>query len=224
VLYAAVGRRLDYPLRLVRAKGRDYTHCFVRWEGANGGHFNIETTGQGLSCPRDDYYRTGRYEIDPKVEKEGLFLRSLTPRQELANFLMERGHCWRELGNFRRAAEAFAWASGLVPDNALIRSSLTHLTNAWLRRVEARRPPRMPTLVLESPFRRFPPAVSLKVERRIFSLEAMENLLQTEDFRRRWWEPQERGETVRDVPAEALARFDPKGGCRIHLRWSTSHN
>ena len=53
-LYAAVGRRLGYPLKLVESKG----HLFVRWDDPNGERLNIEATGQGLSCPADEHYRT----------------------------------------------------------------------------------------------------------------------------------------------------------------------
>ena len=45
VLYIAVGRRLGYPLKLVKAKG----HLFARWEQSGGERFNIESTSQGFS-------------------------------------------------------------------------------------------------------------------------------------------------------------------------------
>ena len=44
VVYAAVGRRLGYPIKLAEAMGPGAKHCFARWEGENGELFNIEAT------------------------------------------------------------------------------------------------------------------------------------------------------------------------------------
>ena len=72
IVYAAVGRRLGYPIKLVSARVGDVaSHCFARWDG-DSEQFNIEASAQGLSCPPDDYYRTGRYEITPEVEPPGV--------------------------------------------------------------------------------------------------------------------------------------------------------
>ena len=93
VLFISVGRRLGYPLYLVTARGKGANHFFARWEklrkdrGTFGKEtFNIEATAQGLSTPQDDHYRTGRYLYTPGLEEKGRFLKSLTPREELAGF------------------------------------------------------------------------------------------------------------------------------------------
>jgi Transglutaminase-like superfamily len=52
VLYAAVARRLRYPVKLVHANA----HLFCRWDGKET-RFNIEGTGKGLSFFPDEYYR-----------------------------------------------------------------------------------------------------------------------------------------------------------------------
>src|SRR5262249_19147342 len=41
VLYAAVGRRLGFPIKLVHAKGERFTHVFARWDEPDK-RFNIE--------------------------------------------------------------------------------------------------------------------------------------------------------------------------------------
>ena len=113
VLYVAVGRRLGYPLKLVTTKG----HLFARWEGRRterltsptplpkgaerdekipevGAYerFNIEATGQGLSCFPDEYYHAWPEPLTPKEIASGQYLNSLTPKEELAVFLSARGN------------------------------------------------------------------------------------------------------------------------------------
>src|SRR5437879_2452534 len=77
-------------------------------------------------------------EITPDMENKGLFLRSKSPREELAGFLMERFHCWKQLGNFRPSVEAAAWASALVPRNVFFSSTLKMALNGWHRALTAR--------------------------------------------------------------------------------------
>lgn len=113
VILAAVGRRLGYPIKIVETKAGQWGHFFARWDDSNGERMNLEATAEGLSTPPDDYYRTGRYELDPEIEKKGLFLKSMSPRQELANFLGERAcHC-RQLRQWPLSVESFGMASGL---------------------------------------------------------------------------------------------------------------
>lgn len=53
-LYAAVGRRLGYPLKFARTK----SHRFLRWDDpAKNQCFNIECTCRGLVSHNDEYYR-----------------------------------------------------------------------------------------------------------------------------------------------------------------------
>lgn len=54
VLFAAIGRRLGYPVKLVQAT----QHMFCRCEGADGERFNFEPTSFGQHSRDDDYYRT----------------------------------------------------------------------------------------------------------------------------------------------------------------------
>ena len=111
VLYAAVGRRLGYPLKLVTTKG----HLFVRWDG-EGERFNIEVTGQGINRFDDDYYRRWPSRIsEEEIIAEG-YLKTLSPAEELAVFLSIRGLCWREAGNIGEAIKCFNDATRLAPN------------------------------------------------------------------------------------------------------------
>ena len=105
IVFCCVGRRLGYPLKLVRSKG----HMFLRWDDAQSGNrFNIECTSHGFNTPPDDYYRTWP---EPSTNHEILcngWLRSLTPREELATFLEQRRFCiWRTDTESCSAARSF---------------------------------------------------------------------------------------------------------------------
>ncbi len=105
VFYVAVGRRLGYPLKLVKAKG----HLFARWdEGSRS--FNIECTSVGFVSHADEVYRTWPAPFTPEEEKSESYLKSLTPVQELAVFLTIRGACLRSSGDLFKAVIALAQA------------------------------------------------------------------------------------------------------------------
>jgi hypothetical protein len=110
VFYVAVGRRLGYPLSLVKSKG----HLFARWDEGDKS-FNIEGTSVGFVSHPDNYYRTFPVSFTAdEAEAEG-YLKSLTPSQEFAVFLSIRGHCLRAAGDFKRALGAFAQAFYQAP-------------------------------------------------------------------------------------------------------------
>jgi hypothetical protein len=109
VLQVAIGRRLEYPLKLVTTKG----HLFVRWEDSRE-LFNIEAAGNGVNRFPDDYYRHWPLEVsDEEVQAEG-YLKLLTPAEELAVFLSIRGMCLNETDRHADAAECFRQAARLA--------------------------------------------------------------------------------------------------------------
>jgi hypothetical protein len=111
VLYAAIGRRLGYPLHLVQAR----EHFFVRWEDPGGERFNIEATTLGFTPRDDEHYRHWPKPIRDEEVRQGLFLGNLSPREEMAAFLRERGQCWLDHLRTGPALEAFAEAVRLAP-------------------------------------------------------------------------------------------------------------
>jgi len=112
VLYAAVGRRLGYPLRLVQAKN----YLFLRWDDPKTKErFNVEITPKGLQCPQDEHYKTWPAKLSEAELASGRFLRPLTGAEEMAAFLAMRGHCLLDTGHGRRANRAYAFASDLAP-------------------------------------------------------------------------------------------------------------
>lgn len=104
VLYAAIGRRLGYPIRLVKTK----CHVFCRWDDSNGERFNIEPTNPGFISHSDDYYRSWPFEWTAFEKTTGCWMKNLTPREELAMFLDARGICWFENFQSELAGDCFS--------------------------------------------------------------------------------------------------------------------
>jgi len=117
VLYAGVGRRLGYPLKLVFAK----EHLFVRWDDAAGkmwspgARFNIEATSDGLHCPPDEHYRRWPIPIDEKELAKGIYLQSLEPNEEVAFFRSTRAICLWENARYADALRECQFAILLAP-------------------------------------------------------------------------------------------------------------
>lgn len=127
ILYVAVGRRLGYPLKIAHAM----EHTFVRWEEPGGERFNIEATSEGF-CPHDDaYYHKRPRPLTDEDLATGFYLRSLTPREELADFLANRGTCLTEHLLTYPAMEALYFAHPLCPDCPSHRGQWATATMLW---------------------------------------------------------------------------------------------
>ena len=110
VLYAAVGRRLGYPLKLVTTKA----HLFVRWDDGKE-RFNLEATGRGMNRYDDEHFKQWPFPVsDEEIRVEG-YLKSLTAAEELAVFLSLRANCLKEAGKIQEAADCYAYAARLAP-------------------------------------------------------------------------------------------------------------
>jgi hypothetical protein len=107
VLYLSIGRRLGYPLSLVKTKD----HYLVRWEEPSGERFNVECACRGFLSWSEAEVRCGDD------------LRHLTPREELAQFLNERGNCLVEHLRMREAVEAYDQAQEFAPQDNCIRGN-----------------------------------------------------------------------------------------------------
>lgn len=112
VLYAAVGRRLGYPIKLVSA----VSHLFCRWDDSpDGERINIEATSKGLTCHSDEYYKTWPLPMRPEDLSGAYYLRSYTSAEELACFLVTRSHCQSDWYRFGNTSELLHHACRLFP-------------------------------------------------------------------------------------------------------------
>ncbi|MEM9021827.1 MAG: tetratricopeptide repeat protein, partial [Planctomycetota bacterium] len=142
VLYAAVARRLGYPVTLSTTQA----HVFCRWDGnasgedpwqppgkthgqtsgaTSGGHanpgyrdrFNFEATGRGVHLHDDAHYLAWPHPITQAYADEHGYLQSQNNTTALAGFLASRGHCLLDLGRLKQAQHAYAHAIRLNPDD-----------------------------------------------------------------------------------------------------------
>jgi hypothetical protein len=121
-----VGRRLGYPLKIVQGA----RHLFLRWDQSDSqsplarDRFNIEATANGFVCHPDSFYESWPFpHPDPDVDRRH-YLRSLTPREELASFLCIRSIVLMDNAQFVQAIQPAAWARQLAPDDYSIKVHL----------------------------------------------------------------------------------------------------
>ena len=81
ILYIALGRRLGYPLKLVKAKG----HLFVRWDSP-AEKFDMEATSKGVHYYDDEEYRKWPFPLSETDIQEEDYLKSLSAKEELSVF------------------------------------------------------------------------------------------------------------------------------------------
>ncbi|NLF08070.1 MAG: hypothetical protein GX594_08830 [Pirellulaceae bacterium] len=118
VLYLAIGRRLGYPLKLVRAK----EHLFARWEELCE-RFNIECTSPGFRPVDDEYYHHWPKPLSAADLRSGYFLHSLGPGEELAEFLCERARCLMDNLRLAKALQTCFLAAHLAPMDQGVRGT-----------------------------------------------------------------------------------------------------
>lgn len=205
VVYTAVGRRLNYPLKLVSCKG----HLLFRWEQPGGERFNIEVNDRSIDDPPDDNYRKGMYETSSWEEKAFCYLQSKTPKMELAGFLKERGLLLLKGERLREAAESFLWASSLVPHNEMYTILATRTMETWKRKVWEMRPPQAPEITVRFPQRRrWPYTLPLSTEHWFILIETMESTLKRPLYQP-WWEALRRAKGYRpsNIPTTMTIRL-----------------
>jgi hypothetical protein len=101
VFAVAVGRRLGYPLKLVKVP----EHLLFRWDDGSE-RFNVDYNGEDGNIHPDSYYQTWPVKWTPQIwraQTHAQWLTSLNPRQEVECFL---GHRFLTLYALKRWEEA----------------------------------------------------------------------------------------------------------------------
>lgn len=174
VLFAAVGRRLGYPLRLVTTA----RHLFARWDDPSGERFNVEINGTGLNTHPDEHYLTWPVDVRGTAwETETKFLRSLSPREEVASAWAKRAHVLRGAGRLGESVACLAAACSIAADDRLLRLCLRESLGLRREALAARVPPVMPKLRIHFPTRRRYPGVPVEMERDAIALDVLDALL-----------------------------------------------
>jgi hypothetical protein len=174
-----------------------------RWDDPNGEYFNVEANSTGVGVENDDYYRLPGF--TPLMEKEGLFLRSKTPRQELSNFLTERAFLWRDGGSLRACVDSLAWAAAAAPEWRVPMNTLVGWYNKWLDEVNGRKPPSFPTIRLRILKRRYPDTLPVRHEFNILCIQTIDSLLRDPEAEQRWWAALREGRLGARTPSDVYA-------------------
>ncbi len=104
ILITVLGRRLDYPLRLVTTRG----HLYVRWDSPEE-RFNIECSG-GVDFYPDEYYKNWPCRPTQAQVKAERFFVSLIPGEEIALLMEIRGYCLDANARYQEATTAYGAA------------------------------------------------------------------------------------------------------------------
>lgn len=129
VLYVAVGRRLGYPLKLVECKG----HLFLRWEDEKE-RFNIEGTSRGLNCFPDQEYMEWPWPISKEELATGMYMKSLSPKREVAAFLELRSLCLKENKKENQHLTTKLYADELRKKEGVDLDSLNRLMKQYVKK------------------------------------------------------------------------------------------
>jgi hypothetical protein len=201
LLFAAVGRRLGYPVKVAN----NQRHVLCRWDDpTTGQRVNIEGSSSGVDSYPDDHYRNWPQPITSAEDERAYgWLTSWTPRRELANAIGQRGYVWDDNGEYGKATECFLAAAELDAEHATYPRSATTAINRWQDDLRRRCPVGFPRdiRVQLDPSRRRWPTVPWEVERHVAAIHTTEWCLRHPEQRARWWEPLGRGQRpMTDVP------------------------
>jgi hypothetical protein len=174
VVYAAVGRRLGFPIRLVRSRA----HCFARWDDGekDGERFNIECTSHGFVSHPDEHYLEWAGKSSEGEIRNGRYLVSMTAREELADFLVQGAGYLHDHRRLADATEAVAAAAEIAPATLAYQNLLATLMGRWNRDLHERLPLGIPSVAVRTHARRFP-HLPREAEHRLHALRALEDLL-----------------------------------------------
>jgi hypothetical protein len=112
----AIGRRLGYPLKLVRVP----IHTFFRWDDGKE-TFNHQHTDTGGVILPDEHFHTWPRQWDADDfamnGRTKVWLHSMTPKQEVSKFLCNRAIFLRDTGRFQEGLDALEAAERFDPAN-----------------------------------------------------------------------------------------------------------
>jgi hypothetical protein len=117
-LYAAIARRLGYPVTIAARKH----HLYARYDDGNGEHLNIEATeNRGFATPSDEEFRAGSPPMTEDEIRSMCWLRPLSNKEILAICLLNRSSCLRNMGRYEDANAALDLAAHYQPETTLVK-------------------------------------------------------------------------------------------------------
>jgi len=203
VIYAAVGRRLGYPIRLVRTK----SHLFNRWDDPRRGEsFNLEGSANGVSSYADDHYGARwKYPVSQVAIEDYGYLKSLTPREEVALFIAERAFQWLDAGEYRRAVECCRAAIGLHPDTFSWKESFLLILEKWTQALTLKFPGLRPSIRVQWDNQRHWLILPYELEKRLHAIHSLDAVLNHPEYDWLYWQPMRKGQLpVAPVPKQFI--------------------
>jgi Transglutaminase-like superfamily len=89
VLYAAIGRRLGYPMKLAFA----VEHVFCRWDDGRGERFDMEATSQGFRVLRGDRFSSSPKPAPAEGVERGWLPKSLRSDRKITSVFWPPSPC-----------------------------------------------------------------------------------------------------------------------------------
>lgn len=123
MLYMAVAQRLGYPVYAVFAP----EHQFLRFVDPTFAQQNIELSGDAGYSSDDEYAE--RLNISDKARRNGAYLRTVTYREYMGNFLQQNALVFAEHGLYDRAIDYFEKARRISPKDVYYTRNIGHM---WL--------------------------------------------------------------------------------------------
>ncbi len=200
--------RLGYPIKLVCTK----RHLFCRWDDPQTGiQLNIEGAGDGFGIFPDEHYRGWPCPITAEEEQRYGFLKSMTPRREMASFIGKRAFRLLDAHQYKESVETFIIASELDSAHAMYPSCILGAMTEWRRNMQSQFPlglPKQIEVLLRRDRRRWP-SIPWEVERQIAFLHATEWCLNYPSHVEMWWQPLRQGRRpARSVPTRISVDYE----------------
>lgn len=212
VLFAAIGRRLGYPIKLAftvgeskEFPGKIMGHTFARWEDSDE-RFNIDHFDGQIAIPPDEHYRDD-YNVTSDMVRDGDLLKSLSPREEFAMFLRTRAQHMRDVKRFREAIEAITYACKYHAYHWNLQL-MASIQARWHQELMTIRPRLMPGITIQLPARQWP-WLPEELERGVFFMLGNALILKNPEYSRSWWDPMCRqpGYFPPSMPKHIAVRF-----------------
>ncbi len=214
--FASIGRQLGYPLKIVTT----CQHRFLRWDPPTGDRFNIECTSQGFVSHPDEHYHQWPKPLSAEQIQKHRSLKSLSPKEEMAIFIGDRGHVFLQHQRFGEASFEYARACETEIENWGWSNCLTDAMNKWKSQLQGLMAKGFPAMTVEFPPRRYP-SIPLDLERGLWHMAIKQDFLTNAEMNARWWEPLRRNPPVLapDLPAHIAVRFtgDPRNPMQYRL-------
>jgi len=142
-----------------------------------GERLNLECTSKGFHSHPDAYYLRWPILATNRDLFGTYFLKTLTPREELSGFLIQRAYCLLHNGRHREAVEAACYSHELAPHHRLHLETLDRFIRPWYAKLQQQLPPPRPFVDVHWPARRFL-NLPMTFKREVVCLKVMDHLSQ----------------------------------------------